>query len=73
MGCFALYLDLLIYGCFTPAFGGRMTDHFMVFLSIVGLSMALERFAQGLEKQSVVVRPPEVWRRGFSVPSPSST
>ena len=73
MGGFALYLDLLIYGCFTPAFGGRMTDHFMVFLSIVGLSMALERFARGLEKQSVVIRPPEVWRRGFSIPSPSST
>ena len=73
MGCFALYLDLLIYGCFTPAFGGRMTDHFMVFLSIVGMSMALERFARGLEKKRVVVRAPKVWRRGFSIPSPSST
>jgi len=73
MGCFALYLDLLIYGCFTPAFGGRMTDHFMVFISIVGLSMALRRYAQGLEKEKAVVRAPKVWRRGFSVPSPSST
>jgi O-antigen ligase len=73
MGGFALYLDLLIYGCFTPAFGGRTTDHFMVFLSIVGLSMALERFACGLEKPRVVVRAPKVWRRGFSIPSPRST
>ena len=73
MGCFALYLDLLIYGCFTPAFGGRMTDHFMVFTSIVGMSIALERFGRGLVKQRVVVHAPKVWRTGFSVPSPSST
>src|SRR5579872_4332844 len=71
VGCFALYLDLLIYGLFTPAFGGRTTVHFMVFLSLLGLSMALRRCAEQVNpKPLTVVRPSAPWREAFPVPSP---
>ncbi len=72
VGCFALYLDLLIYGLFTPAFGGRATVHFMVFLLLLGLSMALRRCAEKVdEKTQPATRPVAAWRDPFSVPSPT--
>jgi len=74
VGCFALYLDLLIYGLFTPAFGGRATTHFMVFLSILGLSMGLRKLTQQPEGKQLVTAPATIgWRKRFSEPSPSST
>jgi len=73
VGCFALYLDLLIYGLFTPAFGGRSTVHFMVFLSLLGLSMALRKCAEKVEREPrVAVRPTAPWREPISVPSPTA-
>jgi O-antigen ligase len=74
VGCFALYLDLFIYGLVTPAFGGRPTVHFMVFLSILGASVALRKFAQQVEEQPAKpVRPVALWQERFPAPSPSST
>jgi O-antigen ligase len=76
VGCFALYLDLLIYGLFTPAFGGRTTAHFMVFLSILALSIGLRKFSRQFEaKEPVAARPVPRWRwrKRFPVPSPSSS
>jgi O-antigen ligase len=73
VGCFALYLDLLIYGLFTPAFGGRTTVHFMVFLSLLGLSMALRKCAEKVDdKAQTVARPSAPWREPISVPSPTA-
>jgi O-antigen ligase len=73
VGCFALYLDLLIYGLFTPAFGGRTTVHFMVFLSLLGISMALRKCAEQVEqKPQAVARPSAAWREPISVPSPTA-
>ena len=73
VGCFALYLDLFIYGLVTPAFGGRPTVHFMVFLSILGLSMALRKFAQQVEEQPAKpVRTVALWQERFPAPSPGS-
>ena len=74
VGCFALYLNLLIYGLFTPAFGGRPTAHFMVFLSILSLSMGLRRFTRPLIGEApVATRAAASWRKQSPVPSPSST
>jgi O-antigen ligase len=74
VGCFALYLNLLIYGCFTPAFGGRTTAHFMIFLSILGLSIGLRKLThQPEEKQVAAGRTTIGWQKPFSEPSPSST
>ena len=73
VGCFALYLDLFISGLFTAAFGGRATIHFMMFLSLLGLSMALRKFAQQVEEQPAVVRTVPRWREPVVVPSPSSS
>ena len=74
VGCFALYLDLFIYGLVTPAFGGRPTVHFMVFLSILSASVALRRFARQVEEQPVKpVRTVALWQEQFPAPSPTST
>jgi O-antigen ligase len=74
VGCFALYVDLLIYGCFTPAFGGAASAFFMAFLSILGLSIGLRKLTQQPEaKQPVSARARIGWRKRFSEPSPSST
>lgn len=72
VGCFALYLDLFISGLFTAAYGGRATVLFMIFLSLLGMSVALRKFAQQVEEQPVVVRTVPRWREPVSMPSPSS-
>jgi len=72
VGCFALYLDLFISGLFTAAYGGRATIHFMVFLSLLGMSMVLRKFAQQVEDQPVPARPVSRWREPVRMPSPSS-
>ena len=52
IGCFALYVDLLIYGLFTPAFGGSTSAFFMVFLSILGLSISLRKLTRATRKET---------------------
>jgi O-antigen ligase len=74
IGCFALYVDLLIYGLFTPAFGGATSAFFMVFLSILGLSISLRKLTQQPERKPPVAARANIgWRKRFSEPSPSST
>ncbi len=75
VGCFALYLDLFISGLFTAAYGGRATVHFMVFLSLLGMSVVLRKFAQQVEDQPVAPRPSPIslWREPVTAPSPSPT
>ena len=57
IGTFALYLNLLINGLFTPAFGGRPTAHFMIFLGALGCSVALRSLADRVQNRILVSRP----------------
>ena len=54
VGSFALYLDLLINGMFTVAFGGRPTVHFMMFLGVLGWSTALRSLAARVQNRILV-------------------
>jgi len=46
VGCIALYVNLLISGLFTVAFGGRATSNFMLFLSLLVISEVLHRWSR---------------------------
>jgi len=54
VGSFCLYLDLLINGLFTVAFGGRPTAHFMMFFGVLAWSIALRALAVRLNARSLV-------------------
>ena len=69
VGGFALYLDLLINGMFTVAFGGRPTVHFMMFLGVLGWSTALRVLATRVQNRILVTAPAAApVSRPFSVP-----
>jgi O-antigen ligase len=48
VGSVALYLNLFINGLFTVAFGGRANIQFMMFLSLLGVSMVLRQWTAPL-------------------------
>jgi hypothetical protein len=54
IGSFCLYLDLLINGLFTVAFGGRPTAHFMMFLAVLVWSVALRALAVRVAGRTLV-------------------
>jgi O-antigen ligase len=54
VGSFCLYLDLLINGLFTVAFGGRPTAHFMMFFAVLAWSMALRAMAVRVSERTLV-------------------
>jgi exopolysaccharide production protein ExoQ len=54
VGSFCLYLDLLINGFFTVAFGGRPTAHFMMFLAVLAWSIALRALAVRVSERTLV-------------------
>jgi O-antigen ligase len=54
VGSFCLYLDLLINGLFTVAFGGRPTAHFMMFFGVLAWSIALRALAVRVSERTLV-------------------
>lgn len=54
VGSFCLYLDLLINGMFTVAFGGRPTAHFMMFFGVLAWSVALRGLAVRVTERTLV-------------------
>jgi O-antigen ligase len=54
VGSFCLYLDLLINGLFTVAFGGRPTAHFMMFFGVLAWSIALRALAVRVTERTIV-------------------
>jgi O-antigen ligase len=54
VGSFCLYLDLLINGLFTVAFGGRPTAHFMMFFGVLAWSIALRALAVRVTERTLV-------------------
>jgi hypothetical protein len=71
IGSFCLYLDLLINGLFTVAFGGRPTAHFMMFLAVLVWSVALRALAvRGAERTLVPALGSKPSPKPFSSPPP---
>lgn len=54
VGLFCLYLDLLINGLFTVAFGGRPTAHFMMFFGVLAGSIAVRGLAVRVTERTLV-------------------
>lgn len=54
VGSFCLYLDLLINGLFTVAFGGRPTAHFMMFFGVLAWSIALRALAVRVADRALI-------------------